>query len=386
MTARAFAVLLLWAGILAGCGKAERSFRIVTITDLTGTQAAYGQGIRLAAAMALKEQSAALRNAGWWIELSSFDAYGSTQDLSASVSRIAAQSEALCAVVHTATAGNLASAQILHAAGIPTVLPAETAPLPIGTSLPEILWLSPEDRAHGAGDADWIAAEDYTSVFLLLGPGEHAQAIEEGFLPRADTLGLTVSEARISPAQDSRAWIPSFKSAAPQLVYYSGSLEFVPSILGDLESAGFQGTLFIAESEAEDSLPKVLRSDKLLLYFSPATASSEDFSQSVEFAEKYRNAYAAEPPSLAALGYDAVTFCLLPLVGRNAADPSQTSPRAEIISRWRSGKVLEGIAVDYSFVRGRPCRTQVFTPSKDPGAFWIPVPQPDPAEGENSGC
>jgi ABC-type branched-subunit amino acid transport system substrate-binding protein len=387
MSVRAFACFLLWAGFLAGCGRVERRVRIITLTNLTGPQALFGDGIRTAGALALKEQQAALENAGWRVELTSYDDRGSAQDLAAIVTQIAAQTDVACAVVHTSTSGNTLAIQILRTAGIPTVLPAETAPVPDGFSAPKTVWLSPDDRAHGAGDAGWMAANDYTQVFVLGGTGEHALNIQEGFLLRAEALGLRVTQFQYSAQQNPPAWILAVQSASPQLVYYSGSSDSILlSILLDLESSGFHGSFFYAESEAENRLPERYSSQEITLFFSPAAAHSEDFSRPGQFAEKYREAYATDPPPLSALGFDAVTFCLLPLLGVNAADPSGSSPRAGIIAYWQSAKAWEGVSGIYSFGGERPCRTWVYTQSKDSTPVWIPALLSDPAENANPVC
>jgi len=387
MRLRAFALLLFWSGILFGCGRVERRVRIVTLTHLTGPQALFGDGIRTAGALALKEQQAALENAGWRVELISYDDRGSAQDLTATATQIAAQTDIACAVVHTGTAGNMLAIQILHTTGIPTVLPAETAPVPDGFSASGTVWLSPDDRAHGAGDAEWMAANDYTVVFVLGGSGERAQNIQEGFLRRAEALGLSVTQFQYSAQQNPPAWILALQSASPQLVYYSGSYgSILLPILVDLEDSGFLGSFFYAESEAEYRLPERYSSQDIALFFSPATAHSEDFSRPGQFAEKYRNAYATDPPPLSALGFDAVTLCLLPLLGANAADPSWSSPRAGIIAHWQSAKVWEGVSGVYSFAGERPCRTWVYAQSEDSTPIWIPALLPDPTESADPGC
>jgi branched-chain amino acid transport system substrate-binding protein len=371
MKLRAPAFLLLWAGLLAGCGQAERSFRIVTVTDLSGPQAADGQGIRLAAALALEDQQAALRAAGWRIELASFDASGSAPEAASAVSRLAAEADTLCAVVHTAGGRNLDIAGIFHSAGVPTVLPAETAPVPAGTPLPEILWMSPDGRSHGAGDAEWIAGGGSSTVFLVLDSGEQAQAIGEGFLERARELGLPVSEFSLSPSQKISARLPAADSARPRWIYYAGSLAAAPAILEDLAGAGYHGALFIAESRAEESLPRLAVPGGIHVYFSPAAIDTETFSRPAGFAEKYRDAYAAESPPLAGLGYAAVTFCLRPLAGRNASDPSRITPRSDILADWQSGVEWSGVTGANSADRGALARLPVFMLSEETGAEWI---------------
>jgi ABC-type branched-subunit amino acid transport system substrate-binding protein len=386
MPVRTVVLLLLWAGILAGCGKAEHRVRIVTLTDLTGPQALFGDGIRTAAALALAEKQADLEAAGWQVELVSYDAHSSAQDLTSTITRIAAQTDIACALVHTGTAGNLSAVQIFRAAGIPAVLLAETAPLPDGYSSPQTIWLSPDDRTHGSGNADWMAIHNYANVFLIADTGEHAQGIQAGFLPHAEALGLRITLFRIAPDQDPSAWIPSFMSAPPQLVYYSGSPDSIPSILADLEGLEFRGSFFFAESEGEDALPKRFASEHIRLFFSPATAHSEDFFRPVQFAEKYRNAYKTDPPPLSALGFDAAALCILPLLDTNAADPSRPSPRMEIISRWQSGEEWEGVTGVYSFAGGRPCRTWIYTPAEDSNAVWIPATVSGATESADPGC
>ncbi len=386
MPLRTSVVLLLAAGILTGCGKNERGLRILTLTDLTGPQSAIGQGIRMAAGLALLENQAALLDAGWRVDVTAFDTYASSQNLSDAVSQIASQPDAFCAVVHTDTAGNSSAEQILHTAGIPTILPLETTPLSAGGGHAETVWLSADDQTHGAAAAEWAAANADSKIFLLTDSNRHAQAVGKGFLHRAEDLGLTVSVFPFSAGEDPSDWIPSFKSAAPQTVFFSGSSRLAGSTLGALEGLTFQGSFFFAESEAEDRLPKDFFSETIRLFFSPAAEHSEDFAKNSEFADKFRNAYEVDPPDLSALGYDAAAVCIQSLLKADGSDPSPSSLRARIISRWQSGEIFAGITGDFSPARGRPCRIPIFTRSPNTESPWTPVVSAGTMNGAEDGC
>ncbi|MBN1439523.1 MAG: ABC transporter substrate-binding protein [Anaerolineales bacterium] len=373
MTVRSIALVLLWAGILAGCSETTRSHQIILLTDLTGPQAASGEGIRLAAGMALEDMSSALIQAGWRIDLTAVDAPDSAAALSAAVSRIAARSDTLCAVLHTSTAGNLAAAEVLHAAGIPAVLPAETASFPKAAPMPELLWLAPEAGRHGAADAEWAAAQGFTTVYLLADPEGRSRAVGDGFRLRALQLGLDISEYELSPDRRTSPWIPPLRSAPPQLVYSAGDLDYAPVLLADLEAAEYNGALFLAAPAAQGLPSPGIHSNRIALYYSPAAQGIEADGPTGFFAEDFRNRHGVEPPPLAALVYDSVTLCLLPLMQGSAADIRRPPPRAEILSYWRSGAEWKGVAGEYLLAGGRPNRVPVLIPSKELPGRWIPA-------------
>jgi ABC-type branched-subunit amino acid transport system substrate-binding protein len=375
-TARALALLLLGAGIFSGCGDSVRKLRLVTLTDLTGPNAAYGDGIRKAAGLALEEHRLALEKAGWQVELTAYDARGSVQDFTAAVSRIAAQPDVFCGILHTDTAKIFSAIPLLRTAGIPAVFPAETTPVPEDDPLSGTLWLSPDDSVHGAADAGWAAADGFTEVFMLAESGGHSQIIADGFLQRAETLTLPVTVFPLSPQQYSSAWILSFNNAAPRLVYYSGSAHALPALLADLERLGFQGSFFFAEGEAEDRLPTPVESDSIRFIFSPAAYRSEDILRDDPFAEKYRGAYEADPPPLSELGFDAAALCLQPLLQAGRGDPDPSVPRDAVRSAWRSGRTWEGYGGSYSLDGRRPCRTWIYTSPHGSLSNGIPVLEP----------
>jgi ABC-type branched-subunit amino acid transport system substrate-binding protein len=383
--ARAFALLLLGAGIFSGCGDSVRKLRLVSLTDLTGPNAAFGDGIRKAADLALEEQRGALEKAGWRVELTAYDARGSAQDFAASLYRIASQPDVICAVVHTDTARIFSAIPLLRTAGIPAVFPAETTPVPEDDPLSGTLWLSPDDSIHGAADAEWTAA-GFSEVFMLAESGGHSQIIADGFLQRAETLALQVTRFSLSPQQYSSAWILSFNNAAPQLVYYSGSAQAIPLLLADLERSGFQGSFFYAEGEAEDRLPTSFESDSIRFIFSPAAYHSDEMFRDAPFVEKYRGAYKADPPPLSELGFDAAALCLQPLLQAGSGDPNPSAARDAIRSAWRSGGTWEGFGGAYTLNGRRPCRTWTLTSPYDSISGGLPVLEPYPPAGKPAAC
>jgi ABC-type branched-subunit amino acid transport system substrate-binding protein len=376
-TVRALALLLLGAGLFSGCGEFVRKLRLVTLTDLTGPNAAFGDGIRKAAELALEDHREALEKAGWRVELTAYDARASAQDFAAAVYRIASQPEVFCAVVHTQTDRIFSAVSPLRTAGIPAVFPAETTPVPEDDPLSGTLWLSPDDNIHGAADAEWAAAAGFTNVFLLAASGGHSQTIADGFLQGAETFALQVTHFQLSPQKYSSAWVLSFNTAAPQLVYYSGSALAIPSLLADLERSGFEGSFFYAEGEAEERIPAAFESESIRFIFSPAAYHSEEIFRDLPFAEKYRGAYEADPPPLSELGFDAAALCLQPLLHAGAGDPDSSVPRDAVRSAWRSGGAWEGFGGLYSLNGRRSCRTWIYTFPQNSISDGMPVLEPN---------
>lgn len=367
-------LLLIGAGILSACGRAERNLRIATFTNLTGPQAVFGQGIRRGTMLSLAAHRVALGEAGWHLETAAFDARVESDDLPAAVSRIASDPEIVCAIIQTDTAGNLSVAPLFHAAGIPAVLPAETAPLP--APFPDAVLLSPEDSAHGSADAGWLAAQGFGRVFLLAGSDIHARNIAGGFLRRAESAGVNVFPAAVSDPNEPPAWSAAYSVSSPEIVYFSGSADRIAGLLGDLDRLGFHGPIFYAESDPQEELPEPPASFRTRFYFSPATADSESFGSIASFDREYRSAYGEDPPPLAALGFDAATACLLPLITRG-----RPAPRSQTASDWFSGIRFEGLTLTSDDLSARSCPGDLYVFSGETDAGWTPIPR-----DSTSGC
>ena len=376
---RGLALLILSAGILAACGRVERRVRIAVLTDLTGPHSISGEGIRHATALALEDRRGALLLAGWNVELVAFDAHGSTPEWGTTLHRIAADPGIVCAVVHTVSEENLSATEIFHSAGVALVLPAETASLPSAASQPGILFLSPDDRSHGASDAEWALSYSSVRIFLTTDSDIHSLAIGEGFRDRAQAGGSTVYTFRIHTTQDLSDWTSSFKSIRPDLVYFSGSSSLAQSILDRMADSGFPGSLFFAQDNPEDPLPASFVSESVPLIFSPATADSAGAAGLPAAMDNYRTAYGADPPAIAALGYDAAALCLSPLLKKNAGDLSPTDTRSWLLEQLRAGGVFQGLTGSYKFSGERPGRIPIYLRAKTPGSGWTPAPTPEPA-------
>jgi ABC-type branched-subunit amino acid transport system substrate-binding protein len=376
---RGLALLFLSAGILAACGRVERKVRIAVLTDLTGPRAVYGEGIRRAAVLALEEQRSALLAAGWDVELRAFDAGVSAPELDPTIRGIASDPDTFCAVVHTDSDGNLAAAKIFHPAGIAHILPAETASLPDPASQPETIFLSPDDRSHGASDAEGALSRAAVRILLTTNADAHALSIAGGFCQRAQSGGLTVYNFQIISEQDLADWTSSYQSIRPDLVYFSGSSQLALSLLDRMAASGFPGSLFFAQDNPEDPLPSNFTSDSVTLMFSPATADSGGAAVVPAAINNYRAAYGSDPPALAALGYDAASFCVSPLLKKGTGNLSPANARSWVLDQLRVGDVYQGLTGSYTFGSGRPCQILIYLGAQNPLSGWTPVPTPGPA-------
>jgi ABC-type branched-subunit amino acid transport system substrate-binding protein len=369
------ALLILSAGMLAACGKVERRVRIAVLADLTGPRSVSGAGIRRAAALALEDQRGALLAAGWNVELAAFDANIPVPEWVTTLHTVAADPEVVCAVAHSASGGNLSAADIFHSAGLALVLPAETAAPPSAASRPETVFFSPADRTHGESDAEWALSQSAARILLTTNSDGHALAIADGFRIRAQSGGSAVYTLQIQTGQGLSGWMASFKSIHPDLVYFSGSSSLAGSIIQQMAASGSAGPFFFAQSEPEDPLPADFDSESIRLLFSPATADSAGVAGVSALEEKYRAAYGAEPPALAALGYDAASLCLSLLLKRKAGDGTPSAVRSRVTDLLQAGGMFQGVTGSYPLTGNRPGRVPVFSRAENPGSGWIPLPE-----------
>jgi ABC-type branched-subunit amino acid transport system substrate-binding protein len=365
----------LLAGALFACGRAEREVRIATLTDLTGPQAPFGEGIRRAADLAVGEWRTALQSAGWQVRLAAYDAFGTPAALTDTIRRMAGDLEIACAVVHTDTDGNEQAMRIFHTAGLANILPAETDDFTLDVLPPETAALPSADLRHGAAAAIWSAARGDRKILLLSDSGTHARSIAEGLLARADDLGLTVYTLAITEGESISQKISSFLAVQPDSIFFSGSPQISLSVLQYLESAEYADPFFFIESEAEDQLPDEFSSETVPLFFSPATPDSEPFARAPSFSEKYQSAYDEKPPPLAALGYDAASFCLASLLAAGRNEPEPVPSRSRVVSYLRSEELFQGMTGSYRFSGGRSCRTSIYRFQPSPSASWIALPE-----------
>jgi ABC-type branched-subunit amino acid transport system substrate-binding protein len=369
-------LLLLAAGILAGCGRAERTIHLILLTDLTGPRAVYGEGIHRAATLALADRRGALLAAGWDVNLLAYDAAGSTTKLETTARGITADPAAFCAVVQTTSDGNLAAAKIFHSAGITNILPAETTALPNPASQPETIFLSPDDRAHGASDAGWALTRKAARILLTTDSNAHALSIADGFRARAQAGNAAVYDYRIDSNRDLADWTSTYQSIHPELVYFSGSSTLALSLLDRMAASGFTGLLFFAQDDPEDPLPASFKSETVTLAFSSATVDSAGAAGRLPAIPNFRSTYGADPPAIAALGYDAASFCVSPLLKKETTGMSGASARVWVLDQLLGNDIMKGVTGSYPFAAGRPSRLPVFIGEMKAGFEWTPVQMP----------
>jgi ABC-type branched-subunit amino acid transport system substrate-binding protein len=380
------ALLFLAAGILAACGRAERKVRIVALTALTGPSSVTGEGIRRAAALALDDRRGALLAAGWDVNLAVFDAHETAPDLETTARNIAADPSVACAVVQTGSDGNFAAAKIFHAAGIANILPGETTSLADPASQPETFYLSPDGGSHGASDAEWILSRGAARILLTTDADARALAIAGGFRDAAQTGGATVYTFQINSDQDLSDWTTYDQSIRPDLVYFSGSSQLALSLLDRMIASKLPGSLFFAQDNPEDGLSSLFESDSVPLMFSPATPDSAGAAVASVLLEKYQQAYGSDPPTLAALGYDATALCLAPLLKKGTSDLSPDDARSWVLDQLRGSSIYPELTGFYAPGGGRPCRAPIYIGAQNPLFGWTLVPAPEPAPQTTPGC
>lgn len=372
------AVALVASLALTGCGGGSTTapsgeaqvVKIGFAAPLTGDNALYGQGMKRATELAIKEanESQAAQDAGITFEIKAEDDAGDPKQAVNAANSLVGDTGVVAVVGHFNSGCTIPAAPVYERAEM-AFATVSTNPQITAQGYKSANRIVARDDAQGAFAGPLALDLGYTEVALVDDSTPYGQGLAMEFDKVFTEQGGTIISKDQVPAKtvDFGSLITKIKARVPQAVYYAG--------------AHTEGALLAKQmSEAGLKVP-ILGGDML---FSPdyislagegnteghvATSLGEpldDQPKGIDFRERYVAEYGMEPESYDSYAYDAANCIISAVLGVDTID------RPTVRDAVRNGSI-EGVAGTIAFDENGDNRVQVISAYHVVDGEWVPL-------------
>lgn len=315
-------IVLLVAGILAGCGSGSKSgagdvIKIGANLELSGDVASYGTSILKGAELALEEINNAGGVNGKKLELVKQDNKSDSAEAANVATRLINQDKVV-AIIGSATSGNtLAQIDLVNQNKVVLLTPSGTnAAITVnedGSVNPYAFRTTFIDPFQGEVGANF-AVKDLgakTAAVYIDSASDYSKGLASAFIETFKALGGTIvaEEAYVAKDTDFKSTLTRIKSANPDFVYVPGYYNEVGLILKQARELGLDVPFMGGEGWESSVLLELAGKDALANSFYTNAYSAEDQDPVVQkFVNDYKSKHNEVPDAFVALGYDSVKF------------------------------------------------------------------------------
>jgi branched-chain amino acid transport system substrate-binding protein len=296
-------------------------------------QASSGEGLMLAARLAVVDGRGALARHGLVVEIVSFDDRATAAVGVSNARRIVADPAILAVIGPLSSDVALAVAEIYREAGLAMVSPSSTHPLLTDRGFPNVF------RACGRDDVQADLAARFikqslgaTSVYVVDDGTAYGRGNAEAFHASAARRQLTIVGATTATEEDVPGVVDLIKATAPDVLYFAGSYDIAAPLLMAGRRAGL--TARFVGADGIDSPELVRRAGRAAegVYYTSVAGGVGVHPQAKGFANDYRRKFAKDPEPFAAQAYDATAVLLEAIVraSKHGVPPSHQAVTAAI--------------------------------------------------------
>jgi branched-chain amino acid transport system substrate-binding protein len=318
--------------------------RIATQSPLSGPQSAIGTGMKNGAQLALEQNSGALAEMGFTVELAPFDDQALPDTGVANAKQVIADPSILCMVGHLNSGVTLATMEEYHNAGLAIISPANTNPLITDRGYPEINRIIGRDDVQGVVGAEFAFNElGLQTVYIVHDKTAYGQGNAEFFRQHAEELGMEVLGFEGTEEQANFDAITTpILAANPDLVYFGGIYSQGGLLLKALREKGIQAA-FMGPDGLDNSETASLAGEYVQdMYFTSTAGPLSLFPNAEQFIADYEERFGEQVQPYAAEGFDSMMICLQAI--ERAAEAAGGLPtRAQVAEEVRATADYDGI-------------------------------------------
>ena len=357
MTKRLLVVLslLLTAGMAVGSqvSAADKIIKIATQSPLSGDQSAVGVDIKRGAELALEQLGGPLTKMGFKLELAPFDDQANPDTGVANSKRIVSDPAILAIVGHFNSGVQIPSSEVYHTSGLANVSPANTNPKVTTRGYLEVNRIVGRDDVQGVVGADFAAAHNVKSVFVVHDKTAYGQGIAEFFKQRAQEKGMKVLgfEGTEEKANFDSLLSPIL-AGNPDLVYFGGMYPQASVLFKQARERGYMG-MFLSD-DGYDSADAVKIGGQTLLegagtFYSTVSGPAAVYPGTKKFIQDFKAKFNAAPQPFAAQGYDSMGISLKAIEDAAKANHNKLPTREAVAKAVRALKDYHGITGNFTF-------------------------------------
>jgi branched-chain amino acid transport system substrate-binding protein len=326
-----FALLLL-----AALSSAQATtYKIATVSPLSGSLTTIGSEVKRGAELALKNRAAELKAQGIDVTLTSFDDEASATK-GVQIAQTILADKAILGVVGAlnSSVSNVLGEQFA-AEKLAIISPTST-----NDALTSHNWsnfsrvLSP-DRAQSVAAASYITETLHAkSVYVVSDNTAYGNGLTRSLLGNLKTKGVAVAgyTGASTPAEISEV-VKKIKTSGAPLIYFGGTDDTGSQLVMGLRAAGVTAPFMGGDGLDSPSFTQRAGKAAIGVMYTTSFGPVNTFSNYLDFTEKYRAAYKSEPSGFAAYSYDAANVMLSAL--KSSAAGGKQPSRAQLSAAVR---------------------------------------------------
>lgn len=342
-------MVLLAAGLLAGCGKSadSNSVKIGLLNEMTGGNATFGTSSANGAKMAFKEVNAKGGVLGKQIIAVVADNKSEPSEAANAMTKLVTQDGVVAVTGGFASSNAIAASSVAESAKVPFLVVGATNPkVTVDEKTKKVKDYTFRvcfiDPFQGTVGANFVlqTLKLKKAVVLVDSSSDYSKGLA-AFFKEAYTKGggtILAEEAYLQKDQDFKSVLTKLKSLNAEVLYVPGYYEEVGKIVKQSRDLGFAAPIVGGDGWDSPKLVEIGSAAALNNTFFTNHYSVEDKSPaSKAFAEAYKKEYGQIPDALAVLGYDAANLLVDAIKRANSLD------RAKIQAALASSKAYPAI-------------------------------------------
>ena len=327
-------VVLLMAGMLAGCGGASSNeIKIGLLNEMTGGNATMGTSAANGAKMAIKEANAKGGVLGKQIQAVVADNKSEPSEAANAMTKLATQDKVVAITGMFASSNAIAASSVAESAKVPFLAVGATNPkVTVDEKTNKVKDYTFRvcfiDPFQGTVGANFVlnTLKLKKAVTLVDNSSDYSKGLAAFFKDAFTKGGGTViaEEAYLQKDQDFKTILTKVKAMNAEVLYIPGYYEEVGKIVKQARELGIN--IPIVGGDGWDS-PKLVEIGTAAAlnntYFTNHYSVDDTSAASKSFVEAYKKEYGQAPDAMSVLGYDAANVLIDAIKRANSTEPAK---------------------------------------------------------------
>ncbi len=372
----AFVVLVLIAPVATFAGAAKGTIKIATQSPLSGDQSAPGEGIKLAAQLAVEQLKGPIEKLGFKVELVPFDDQAKPDVGVANARNMITDKEILAVIGHYNSGVAIPSSEVYKEVDLAEISPANTNPMITDRNLPNVNRVCGRDDVQGAVGAEFAKGLKIKSAYVIQDKTTYGQSVAEFFRDDAKKLGIQILgfEGTEEKSNFDPILTPA-KAKNPDLIYFGGIYSQAAPLFKQAREKGIKAVFLGPDGLDSPDLAKIGGEAVVGMYYTTAAGPVAFYPKAKDFVKSYKARFGKEPQPYGAESYDATAIALKAIENVIKSNGGKMPTREAVASAVRKVK-YSGITGDIAF-DGKGDRLKA-------GYFILQVVSADPAKWDDN--
>jgi len=360
LLAVALCLVFAFTIVLAGCGGKSGSgdqqsdkgtIKIVTVSPLSGTQAPFGEAVKLGVQMAVEDKKAEIEKMGFKVEFMPQDDSADPKMGVAVAQKLITDEDVLAVAGHMNSGVTIPASEIYAKANLAMYTSFATNPMITERALKNVGRICNRDDIQGSAAAKFaVDTLKIKTAFVVHDKSAYGQGVADEFKKKAEELGVkTVGYEGLTQGEvDFSAIVNKVVQAKPDVLYYGGNYTEAGCLLKQMREKG-NNAVFIG-SDGEDSPEWVKVTGKYIVgaYY---TTMAPDISATAEgkaWAERFNQRFGKMPEAISTYSYDTGLVIMQGLLDAIKANGDKKPTREQVSEAVRKVEV-KGITGTIAF-------------------------------------